>query len=86
MVMDSSSQPALLVTVPVLFGVPDQAMRRLSGALAGYNVLFVEKPDSLRATHDVKVTLTRHAGRVHATSSYSARNEQAIRSTSSARR
>jgi hypothetical protein len=30
-------------------------MRRLSGALAGYYVLSVEKPDSLRATHDIKV-------------------------------
>jgi hypothetical protein len=50
-------------------------MSRLSGALAGYYVLFVEKPDSLRATHDVKVTLTRHSGRVLATSSYSERNE-----------
>jgi VWFA-related protein len=54
---------------------PDQAMRRLSGALAGCYVLFVEKPDSLRATHDVKVTLTRHTGHVLATSSYSERNE-----------
>jgi VWFA-related protein len=54
---------------------PDQAMRRLSGALAGYYVLFVEKPDSLRATHDLAVSLTRRKGRVLATSSYSERNE-----------
>jgi VWFA-related protein len=54
---------------------PAQAMRRLSGALAGYYVLFVEKPDSLRTTHDVEVTLTRHTGRVLASSSYSDRNE-----------
>jgi VWFA-related protein len=54
---------------------PDQAMRRLSGALAGYYVLFVERSDGLRATHDVEVTLTRHTGRVLASSSYSDRNE-----------
>jgi VWFA-related protein len=54
---------------------PDQAMRRLSGALAGYYVLFVESPDRPRATHDIKVALTRHKGRVLASNSYSQRNE-----------
>jgi VWFA-related protein len=50
---------------------PDLAMRRLSGALAGYYVLFVEKPESRRALHDIQVELTRTKGRVLATSSYS---------------
>jgi VWFA-related protein len=51
---------------------PDVVLRRLAGALAGYYVLFVEKPDSPRATHDVDVELTRRKGRVYATSSYAA--------------
>ena len=46
-------------------------MRRPSGALAGYYVLFVEKPESRRATHDVEVELTRRKGHVIATSTYS---------------
>jgi hypothetical protein len=50
---------------------PDAAMRRLSGALAGYYVLFVEKPVSRRVLHDIDVQLTRRKGRVFATSSYS---------------
>jgi VWFA-related protein len=50
---------------------PDAAMRRLSGALAGYYVLFVEKPESRRATHDIEVELTRRKGHVLATSTYS---------------
>jgi VWFA-related protein len=52
---------------------PDRALRQLSGALAGYYVLFVvpEKPESRRAVHDIEVELTRHKGRVLATSSYS---------------
>lgn len=54
---------------------PDQAMRRLSGALAGYYVLFVETPVKRRHTHDIDVTLARHKGRVLATSSYQERDE-----------
>lgn len=53
---------------------PDVAMRRLSGALAGYYALFVEKPESRRAMHDIEMELTRRKGRVLATSSYSERN------------
>jgi VWFA-related protein len=49
---------------------PDLAMRQLSGALAGYYVLFVEKPESRRTVHDIEVELTRRQGRVFATSSY----------------
>jgi len=49
---------------------PGQAMRRLSGALAGYYVLFVEAPDDTRPEHDVKVTLSRGKGTVLATTSY----------------
>jgi len=51
---------------------PDVALHRLAGALAGYYVLFVEKPDTRRTTHDVDVGLTRRKGRVFATSSYAA--------------
>src|SRR5262249_30966356 len=50
---------------------PDDAMRRLTGALAGYYVLFVERPERRRATHILKLELTRRKGRVLATSSYS---------------
>lgn len=50
---------------------PDAALRRLSGALVGYYVLFVEKPESRRAMHDIELKLTRRKGRVLATSSYS---------------
>jgi hypothetical protein len=53
---------------------PDVAMRRLSGALAGYYVLFVENPESRRATHDIEMELTRRKGHVLATSSYSERD------------
>ena len=50
---------------------PDSAIRRLSGALAGYYVLLVEKPESRRVMHDIEVRLARGKGRVLATSSYS---------------
>jgi VWFA-related protein len=49
---------------------PDVAMRRLSGALAGYYVLFVEKPERERPMHNIEVELTRRKGQVLATSSY----------------
>src|SRR5262249_31317933 len=49
---------------------PDLAMRQLSGALAGYYVLFVEKPENRRTRHDVEVELTHRRGRVLATTSY----------------
>ncbi len=52
---------------------PGQAMRRLSGALAGYYVLFVERPERRRTSHDVSVTLARRDGVVFATSSYEER-------------
>ena len=50
----------------------DLAMRRLAGVLAGYYVLFVEKPETGRRAHDIEVELTRGKGVVHATSSYAA--------------
>jgi VWFA-related protein len=53
---------------------PAVAMRRLSGALAGYYVLLVEKPASRRATHRVDVRLARGEGRVLASDSFSERN------------
>jgi hypothetical protein len=52
---------------------PALAVRRLSGAIAGYYVLFVEKPESRRAMHDIDLQLTRRKGRVLAASSLSAR-------------
>ena len=48
---------------------PDAALRRLSGALAGYYVLFIERPSTSRASHEIAVELTRRDGQVLATSS-----------------
>jgi VWFA-related protein len=50
---------------------PGQAMRRLSGALAGYYVLFVEAPDDGPGEHDVEVKLASHRGTVLASNRYS---------------
>ena len=50
---------------------PDLAMQRLSGAIAGYYVLFVEKPEGRRATYDIEVALTSRKGQVLATRTYS---------------
>ena len=50
---------------------PDLAMRRLAGALAGYYVLFVERPESRRTLRDVRTELTRRKGRVFAATSLS---------------
>ena len=50
-------------------------MRRLSGALAGYYVLFLERPERRRATHTVSVKLARRDGLVLATDTYQERNE-----------
>jgi VWFA-related protein len=50
---------------------PDAAMHRLAGALAGYYVLFVEKPESQRSVHNVKTELTRRKGSVLAASDIS---------------
>jgi len=47
-----------------------QAMRRLAGALAGYYVLFVEKPDADRDTHEIDVQLARGKGTVLAKRGY----------------
>jgi hypothetical protein len=49
---------------------PGQAMRRLSGALAGYYVLFVEAPDDTRGEHDLEVKLAHAKGNVLATTSF----------------
>jgi VWFA-related protein len=43
---------------------PERAMHFLAGALAGYYVLIVEKPDLEPGMHDVDVTLTRRKGTV----------------------
>ncbi len=44
---------------------PDLAMRQLSGALEGYYVLFVEKPETAaRPSREVEVELTRRKGHV----------------------
>jgi VWFA-related protein len=42
----------------------DQAMKRLVGALAGYYVLFVERPDLRPGAHRIEVDLTRREGSV----------------------
>jgi hypothetical protein len=55
---------------------PDLAMQQLSGAIAGYYVLYVEKAESQRATHYIDVELTRRKGHVLATSAYSERDRQ----------
>jgi VWFA-related protein len=49
---------------------PAVAMQRLSGALAGYYVLFVDKPASTRTTHQVDIKLRGGNGRVLATDRY----------------
>jgi hypothetical protein len=45
-------------------------MRDLAGSLAGYYVLFVEKPQTRRTTHDVDVQLTHRKGTVLARTTY----------------
>jgi VWFA-related protein len=52
---------------------PDLAMQRLSAALAGYYVLFVERPARQRAVHDVDIKLAHRDGRVLAATQYSER-------------
>ena len=47
-----------------------QAMNRLSSVLAGYYVLFLERPGVVPGTHDVDVRLTRRQGTVLARDSY----------------
>jgi VWFA-related protein len=49
---------------------PAVAMQRLSGALAGYYVLFVDKQASTRTTHQVDIKLRGGNGRVLATDRY----------------
>jgi VWFA-related protein len=44
----------------------EQAMRRLAGALAGYYVLFVERPDVARGAHRIEVELVRKGASVMA--------------------
>jgi VWFA-related protein len=44
---------------------PEVAMKKLAGALAGYYVLFVEKPEGVGQTGDVKVDLTRRKGNIY---------------------
>jgi len=50
---------------------PERPMRWLAGALSGYYVLFVEKPDHSIGEGEISVTLARRAGHVFATSTYS---------------
>src|SRR5438034_5742386 len=49
---------------------PKLAMRDLAGSLAGYYVLFVEKPPGRRTTHDIDVRLTRRKGTILARTTY----------------
>jgi hypothetical protein len=48
----------------------EQAMRRLAGALAGYYVLFVERPDVGRGTHRIDVDLIRRDATVLARTTF----------------
>jgi VWFA-related protein len=50
---------------------PERPMRWLAGALSGYYVLFVERPEHDDKARDVMVGLTGRQGHVFATSSYS---------------
>lgn len=50
---------------------PDRALRQLAGALAGYYVLFVERPESVRTVHDIKTELIHRKGNVLATTTVS---------------
>jgi len=52
------------------FEFPTQAIRRVSHALAGYYVLFVEKPDLERGPHRIEVKLRGRRGTVMARRSY----------------
>jgi VWFA-related protein len=49
---------------------PGRAMRQLAGALAGYYVLFVERPDVPHGTHDIAVDLVNRKGTVLARSAF----------------
>lgn len=49
---------------------PERPMRWLSGALSGYYVLFVDKPDVPPAKRDISVVLTRRQGTAFASASY----------------
>jgi VWFA-related protein len=49
---------------------PEQAMKRLAGALTGYYVLVLEQPQVEPGTHDVEVRLTRRQGTVLARDIY----------------
>jgi VWFA-related protein len=50
---------------------PERPMRWLAGALSGYYVLFVERPQRPAAATDISVTLKRGDGHVFATAGYS---------------
>jgi VWFA-related protein len=50
---------------------PERPMRWLAGALSGYYVLFVEKPQNSIEAGEISVTLARRTGHVFATSTYS---------------
>jgi hypothetical protein len=49
---------------------PQQAIDRLSGALAGYYVLFVENPGLPRGSHRIEVSLRGRSGHVLSKSDY----------------
>jgi VWFA-related protein len=50
---------------------PERPMRWLTGALSGYYVLFVEKPEKSIGAGEISVTLARRTGHVFATRTYS---------------
>jgi len=50
---------------------PERPMQWLEGAIAGYYVLFVDKPEDSTGRRDLSVALTRRQGRAYATAAYS---------------
>jgi hypothetical protein len=50
---------------------PERPMQWLDGAIVGYYVLFVDKPENSTGWRDLSVALTRSQGRAYATATYS---------------
>src|SRR5262249_37103946 len=50
---------------------PERPTQWLDGAIAGYYVLFVDKPEDSTGRRDLSVALTRRQGRAYATAAYS---------------
>lgn len=62
-----------------MFHFPALAFERLAATLAGHYVLFVERPELKRGSHDIDIDLTRHKGTVLARRTFEV-DESAARS------